>query len=66
MAPTARHVIYRIQFHPIVALPSSITLKCVVKLPLLATFTGVVTVGNLTIGITFNAITDLFIWKVTS
>lgn len=43
------------------SLPSLIMLKRVVKLPLLATFTGVVTVGILTIGITFNAITHWFI-----
>lgn len=43
------------------SLPSLIMLKRVVKLPLLATFTGVVTVGILTIGFTFNAITDWFI-----
>jgi uncharacterized membrane protein YraQ (UPF0718 family) len=43
------------------SLPSLIMLKRVVKLPLLATFTGVVTVGILTIGFTFNAITHWFI-----
>ena len=43
------------------SLPSLILLKRVVKLPLLATFTGVVTVGILTIGFTFNAITHWFI-----
>jgi uncharacterized membrane protein YraQ (UPF0718 family) len=43
------------------SLPSLIMLKRVVKLPLLATFTGVVTVGMLTIGFTFNAITHWFI-----
>jgi uncharacterized membrane protein YraQ (UPF0718 family) len=43
------------------SLPSLIMLKRVVKLPLLATFTGVVTVGILTIGFTFNAITNWFI-----
>ena len=43
------------------SLPSLILLKRVVKLPLLATFTGVVTVGILTIGVTFNAISDWFI-----
>jgi uncharacterized membrane protein YraQ (UPF0718 family) len=43
------------------SLPSLIMLKRVVKLPLLATFTGIVTVGILTIGFTFNAITPWFI-----
>lgn len=43
------------------SLPSLILLKRVVKLPLLATFTGVVTAGILTIGFTFNAITHWFI-----
>ena len=43
------------------SLPSLILLKRVVKLPLLATFTGVVAVGILTIGFTFNAITNWFI-----
>lgn len=43
------------------SLPSLIMLKRVVKLPLLATFTGVVTVGILTIGFTFNTITHWFI-----
>ncbi|AMY68852.1 permease [Frigidibacter mobilis] len=42
------------------SLPSLIMLKRVVRLPLLATFTGVVTVGILTIGFTFNAITHWF------
>jgi hypothetical protein len=41
--------------------PSLIMLKRVVKLPLLATFTGVVTVGILTIGFTFNILTQWFI-----
>ena len=43
------------------SLPSLIMLKRVVKLPLLATFTGVVTVGILTIGFTFNVLTHWFI-----
>jgi uncharacterized membrane protein YraQ (UPF0718 family) len=43
------------------SLPSLILLKRVVRLPLLATFTGVVTVGILAIGVTFNAITHWFI-----
>ncbi len=43
------------------SLPSLVMLKRVVKLPLLATFTGVVTAGILTIGFTFNAITNWFI-----
>ncbi len=43
------------------SLPSLIMLQRVVKLPLLATFTGVVAVGILTIGFTFNAITNWFI-----
>ena len=38
-----------------------ILLKRVVKLPLLATFTGVVTLGILTIGFTFNVLTNWFI-----
>ena len=41
------------------SLPSLIMLKRVVKMPLLATFTGVVTVGILTIGVIFNAIVRL-------
>ena len=43
------------------SLPSLIMLKRVIKMPLLVTFTGVVTVGIVTIGFTFNAITDWFI-----
>ncbi len=43
------------------SLPSLIMLKRVIKLPLLATFTGVVTVGILTISFTFNAITHWLI-----
>jgi hypothetical protein len=43
------------------SLPSLIMLKRVVKLPLLATFTGVVTVGILIIGFTFNALAGWFI-----
>ncbi|WP_415182946.1 permease [Phaeovulum sp.] len=43
------------------SLPSLIMLKRVVKMPLLVTFTGLVTVGILTIGFTFNAITHWFI-----
>jgi uncharacterized membrane protein YraQ (UPF0718 family) len=43
------------------SLPSLIMLKRVVKIPLLVTFTGLVTVGILTIGFIFNAITYLFI-----
>lgn len=43
------------------SLPSLILLKRVVRLPLLATFTGVVTLGILTIGLTFNTISDWFI-----
>jgi len=43
------------------SLPSLIMLKRVVKLPLLATFTGVVTVGIVSIGFTFNAISKWFI-----
>lgn len=43
------------------SLPSLVMLKRVVRLPLLATFMGVVTVGILTIGFTFNAITHWFI-----
>ena len=43
------------------SLPSLIMLKRVVKMPLLAVFTAVVTIGILTIGFTFNAITHLFI-----
>jgi hypothetical protein len=36
-------------------------LKRVVKMPLLVTFTGIVTIGILTIGFTFNEITHLFL-----
>lgn len=43
------------------SLPSLILLKRVVKLPLLATFTGVVTLGILSIGLIFNAISGWFI-----
>ena len=43
------------------SLPSLIMLKRVVRTPLLVTFTGVVTVGILIIGFTFNAITHWFI-----
>jgi uncharacterized membrane protein YraQ (UPF0718 family) len=43
------------------SLPSLILLKRVVRLPLLATFTGVVTLGILTIGLSFNTISDWFI-----
>ncbi|MBO4168774.1 permease [Luteovulum azotoformans] len=43
------------------SLPSLILLRRVVKLPLLVTFTGVVTVGILSIGLVFNAISDWFI-----
>jgi uncharacterized membrane protein YraQ (UPF0718 family) len=43
------------------SLPSLIMLKRVVKIPLLATFTAVVTVGILTIGVTFNAMSGWFI-----
>ncbi|MEF3047027.1 permease [Pseudotabrizicola sp. L79] len=43
------------------SLPSLILLKRVVKLPLLATFAGVVTAGILAIGFTFNVITHWFI-----
>ncbi|MGO4908917.1 permease [Pseudorhodobacter sp. W20_MBD10_FR17] len=43
------------------SLPSLIMLKRVVKMPLLVAFTGIVTVGILTIGFTFNAITHMFI-----
>jgi uncharacterized protein len=43
------------------SLPSLVLLKRVVGMPLLATFTGVVTVGILAIGLVFNAITHWFI-----
>jgi uncharacterized membrane protein YraQ (UPF0718 family) len=43
------------------SLPSLILLKRVVKMPLLATFTAVVTVGILTIGLVFNATSQWFI-----
>jgi len=43
------------------SLPSLIMLKRVVKMPLLVTFTGVVTIGILSIGLIFNAITHWFI-----
>jgi uncharacterized membrane protein YraQ (UPF0718 family) len=42
------------------SLPSLVMLKRVVKMPLLVTFTGVVTVGILTIGLIFNAMSDWF------
>jgi len=45
---------------------SLIMLKRVVKMPLLATFIGVVTIGILTIGLTFKAVTHLFIGKETT
>lgn len=43
------------------SLPSLIMLKRVVKMPLLVTFTGVVTVGILSIGLIFNATSNWFI-----
>jgi uncharacterized protein len=43
------------------SLPSLIMLRRVVKMPLLVVFTAMVTIGILTIGFTFNAITFLFI-----
>lgn len=43
------------------SLPSLIMLKRVVKMPLLVTFAGVVTLGILTIGLLFNAISIWFI-----
>ena len=43
------------------SLPSLIMLKRVVKMPLLVTFTGVVTLGILSIGLIFNAISNWFI-----
>jgi uncharacterized membrane protein YraQ (UPF0718 family) len=43
------------------SLPSLIMLRRVVKMPLLVTFTGVVTVGILSIGLVFNAVTHWFI-----
>ena len=43
------------------SLPSLILLRRVVALPLLATFTGVVTAGILAIGLIFNAISNWFI-----
>jgi uncharacterized membrane protein YraQ (UPF0718 family) len=43
------------------SLPSLIMLKRVVKMPLLVTFTGVVTLGILCIGLIFNGITHWFI-----
>ncbi|MCE6959873.1 permease [Cereibacter sphaeroides] len=43
------------------SLPSLIMLRRVVKLPLLVTFTAVVTIGILSIGLIFNAISDWFI-----
>jgi uncharacterized protein len=43
------------------SLPSLILLKRVVKMPLLITFTGVVTVGILSIGLIFNAISNWFV-----
>jgi uncharacterized membrane protein YraQ (UPF0718 family) len=43
------------------SLPSLIMLKRVVKMPLLVTFTGVVSLGILSIGLIFNAISNWFI-----
>jgi hypothetical protein len=43
------------------SLPSFIMLKRVVKMPLLVTFTGVVILGILSIGLIFNAISNWFI-----
>lgn len=43
------------------SLPSLVMLKRVVRLPLLATFTGVVTIGILIVGYTFNAVAHWFI-----
>ncbi len=43
------------------SLPSLVMLRRVVRLPLLAAFTGVVTLGILIIGFTFNALTHWFI-----
>ncbi len=43
------------------SLPSLIMLRRVVNMPLLVTFTGVVTVGILAIGLIFNAISNWFI-----
>lgn len=43
------------------SLPSLIMLKRVVEMPLLATFTGVVTAGILSIGLIFNGISDWLI-----
>ncbi|SNX69023.1 hypothetical protein SAMN05878503_1038 [Cereibacter ovatus] len=43
------------------SLPSLILLRRVVRLPLLVTFTGVVTAGILSIGLIFNAISNWFI-----
>jgi uncharacterized membrane protein YraQ (UPF0718 family) len=43
------------------SLPSLIMLKRVVRMPLLCTFTGVVTLGILSIGLIFNAISSWFI-----
>ena len=43
------------------SLPSLIMLKRVVRMPLLVTFTGVVTLGILSIGLIFNSITHWFI-----
>jgi uncharacterized membrane protein YraQ (UPF0718 family) len=43
------------------SLPSLVMLKRVVKTPLLATFTGVVTAGILSIGLVFNAVSGWFI-----
>ena len=43
------------------SLPSLILLKRVVKMPLLVTFTAVVTAGILSIGLIFNATSNWFI-----
>jgi uncharacterized membrane protein YraQ (UPF0718 family) len=43
------------------SLPSMILLKKVVKMKLLATFVGIVTLGIIIIGYTFNAFAYLFV-----
>ena len=43
------------------SLPSLVLLKRVVRMPLLVTFTGVVTLGIISIGLIFNAISNWFI-----
>ena len=58
-------IVYLLMVPPLavtaLSLPSLIMLKRVVKMPLLVTFTGVVTLGILSIGLIFNAMSNWFI-----